>query len=71
MFKGLHRFFPAMVLLQEGGSYKQVPVRHFPRTAGKSKFSIWNRLIGPLNDCFAYRWMRTRYINYNVGDKQV
>lgn len=66
MFKGLHRFLPALVLLQEGASYKQVPVRHFPREAGKSKFHLWNRLWGPFADCFAYRWMRPRYINYKL-----
>ena len=32
-FKGMHRFLPALILLQEGASYKEVPVRHFPRTA--------------------------------------
>lgn len=71
MFKGMHRFFPALILLQDGGSYKEVPVRHFPRTAGVSKFSLWNRLLGPLNDCFAYRWMKPRYINYKVGENNI
>ncbi len=66
LFKGMHRFFPALVLLQEGATYKQVPVRHFPREAGASKFHLWNRLAGPFMDCFAYRWMRPRYINYSV-----
>ena len=68
LFKGMHRFLPALILLQEGGSYVQVPVRHFPRTAGKSKFHLWNRLWGPFADCFAYRWMKKRYINYSVGE---
>ena len=71
MFKGMHRFLPALVLLQDGGSYKQVPVRHFPRTAGKSKYHLWNRLWGPFADCFAYRWMKPRYCNYKVGDKNL
>lgn len=66
LFKGMHRFLPALVLLQDGGTYKQVPVRHFPRVAGKSKFHLWNRLWGPFADCFAYRWMKPRYINYKV-----
>ena len=35
MFKGLHRFLPAMILLQNG-SIIQVPVRHFPRIAAQS-----------------------------------
>jgi hypothetical protein len=65
MFKGLHRFLPAMVLLQQGRII-QIPVRHFPRIAGQAKFGLWNRLISPLMDCFAYLWMKKRYINYRV-----
>ena len=67
MFTGMHRFFPALIQLQEGGTMKQVPVSHFPRTAGVSKYHLWNRLIAPFKDCFAYRWMKKRYINYRIG----
>ncbi|WP_281237680.1 glycosyltransferase family 2 protein [Flavobacterium praedii] len=66
MFNGLHRFLPAMILLQNG-KIKQTPVRHFPRIAGLSKFNLWNRLLGPLQDCFAYLWMKKKYINYSVA----
>lgn len=66
-FTGMHRFLPALILLQNG-RIKQVPVRHFPRTAGVSKYNLWNRLVSPFMDCFAYRWMRKRYINYKVND---
>lgn len=65
MFKGLHRFLPAMILLQEG-KIIQVPVQHFPRIAGTAKFGLMNRLIGPLMDCFAYVWMKKKYINYSI-----
>lgn len=68
MFKGLHRFLPAMILLQNG-NIKQIPVQHFPRVAGEAKFGVWNRLIGPLMDCFAYLWMKKKYINYEVASK--
>lgn len=68
MFKGLHRFLPAMILLQEG-RIKQIPVQHFPRIAGTAKFGVWNRLIGPLMDCFAYLWMKKKYINYRIASK--
>ena len=71
MFKGMHRFLPALVLLQDGGTFKQVPVRHFPRMAGKSKYHLWNRFWSPLADCFAYRWMKPRYCNYKVGDNNL
>jgi len=66
MFKGLHRFLPAMILLQNG-TVKQIPVQHFPRVAGEAKFGVWNRIIGPLMDCFAYLWMKKKYINYTVN----
>jgi len=68
MFKGLHRFLPAMVLLQNG-SVKQVPVKHYARIAGKAKFHLLNRLAGPLVDCFAFLWMKRSYINYKVVEK--
>ncbi len=70
-FKGMHRFLPALIRLQEGKNYKEIAVRHFPRTAGLSKFNLWNRLIAPLVDCFAYRWMKSRYINYTVGENNL
>jgi glycosyltransferase involved in cell wall biosynthesis len=68
MFKGLHRFLPAMILLQNG-KVRQVTVQHFPRIAGTAKFGLWNRLFGPLMDCFAYLWMKKKYINYSLHNK--
>lgn len=68
MFKGLHRFLPAMILLQNGRII-QIPVQHFPRIAGTAKFGLWNRLLGPLMDCFAYLWMKKNYINYRISKK--
>ena len=68
MFRGLHRFLPAMIMLQNGKTV-QVPIRHFPRIAGKAHFGLWNRLLGPLMDCFAYLWMKHKYINYQVAKK--
>ncbi len=67
-FKGMHRFLPALVQL-EGGRVKEVPVRHFPRVAGESKYHLWNRLLGPAADLLGYRWMRSRYIRYQVAKK--
>ena len=68
MFNGLHRFLPAMILLQNG-KIKQIPVRHFPRIAGEAKYGLWNRLLGPLMDCFAYLWMKKKYVNYQISKK--
>lgn len=68
MFKGLHRFLPAMIMLQNGNVI-QIPVQHFPRIAGVAKFGLWNRLLGPLMDCFAYLWMKKKYINYTIAKR--
>lgn len=69
-FTGMHRFLPALILLQKG-RIKQIPVRHFPRAAGISKYHLWNRLFSPFIDCFAYRWMKKRYINYQIDDNNL
>ncbi len=71
LFTGMHRFLPALIALQDGGTYQQIPVRHFPRLAGKSKFHLWNRLFGPLKDCFAFRWMKKRYVTYCVENSKI
>ncbi len=69
-FTGMHRFLPALIRLQEG-RMKEIPVRHFPRVAGVSKYHLWNRLVSPFMDCFAYRWMKKRYINYTIADNNL
>lgn len=69
-FTGMHRFLPALIQLQ-GAKVKQIPVRHFPRVAGQSKYHLWNRLTGPFMDCFAYRWMRKRYIDYRTAENNL
>ena len=66
-FNGMHRFLAALVAL-EGGKMKEMPVRHYPRTKGVSKYHLSNRLIKPFEDCFAFRWMRSRYIRYRIDE---
>ena len=65
-FIGMHRFLPALVQLQ-GGKVKQLPVTHYSRYAGTSKYHLWNRLIGPFFDTLAFRWIRSRYIRYSLS----
>lgn len=69
-FTGMHRFMPALLLL-EGEATKQIVVNHFPRMAGVAKYNLWNRLLSPFMDCFAYRWMKKRYINYQINDNNI
>lgn len=64
-FKGMHRFIPDMVILL-GGKVKQVPIQHYPRYAGKAKYNLMNRMLGPLIDAFVFRWMQRNTIHYNI-----
>jgi dolichol-phosphate mannosyltransferase len=66
-FDGMHRFLPALMML-EGGRMKELPVRHYPRMAGTSKYSLGNRLFSSFADCFAFRWMKKRYIRYVIDE---
>ena len=70
LFNGMHRFLPALIQLQNG-KVKEVPVRHFPRMAGQSKYNLRNRLVKPFLDCFAFRWMKSRYINFQITETNV
>ena len=70
LFDGMHRFLPALIQLQNG-RVKQVPVKHFPRMAGKSKYNLKNRIIAPFLDCFAFRWMKNRTINFQIIETNI
>ncbi len=63
LFNGLHRFLPTL-LKMEGARVAQVPVNHRPRRHGQAKYHLWNRLVGPLLDLFAVRWMQKRHLGY-------
>ena len=66
-FQGMHRFFPALALIQ-GKKVIEIPVTHYPRITGKSKFNLWNRLLSPLQDTIALRWMKKRRANYVISE---
>lgn len=59
-FRGMHRFLPAL-LAMTGARIEEVPVRHRPRAAGRSKYTNWGRLKETLGDLAAVRWMQKRY----------
>jgi dolichol-phosphate mannosyltransferase len=64
-FSGMHRLIPDMVMLLQG-KVKQVPIHHYPRLAGKSKYHVLNRLVGPLIDLAVFRWMQRNSIRYHI-----
>ena len=63
LFDGMHRFFPALALMH-GFTVTEVPVRHYPRAHGTSKYGVGNRLFKGLYDLLAVRWMQHRCLRY-------
>lgn len=70
MFKGMHRFLPTLMKM-EGARVIEVPVSHRPRTAGVTKYGTWERAFGGLRDLLAVRWMKDRFIRYEIGESNV
>ena len=68
LFEGMHRFFPALALMH-GFTVTEVPVRHYPRMHGVSKYGMGNRLFKSLYDLIAVRWMQNRVLRYQFRDK--
>src|SRR5262249_9655306 len=67
LFNGMHRFFPALALMH-GFTIIEVPVHHYPRMHGGSKYGGRNRLFKSLFDLIAVRWMQTRVLRYTFRD---
>ncbi|MDR4494725.1 MAG: glycosyltransferase family 2 protein [Nitrospirales bacterium] len=66
-FRNMHRFFPALAKMY-GFTVTEVPVQHFPRAHGVSKYGVGNRLFVGLYDLFAVRWMQKRCLNYTTKE---
>jgi glycosyltransferase involved in cell wall biosynthesis len=67
LFNGMHRFLPTLVKM-EGYRVVEVPVNHRPRTAGKAKYGVLNRVFKALRDAFAVRWMQQRAVRYECQE---
>ncbi len=63
IYNGLHRFLPTLLKMR-GYRVIQVPVSHYPRRAGKTKYGTWGRLIKGLGDVRAVRWMKKNRIDF-------
>jgi glycosyltransferase involved in cell wall biosynthesis len=68
LYNGLHRFLPTLARI-EGFSVAAVPVSHHPRTRGKSKYNIRNRVFKALVDLFAVTWMKRRHLHYRIKEQ--
>ncbi len=69
LFKNMHRFFPALAKMY-GFSVTEVPVQHFPRAYGQSKYGVGNRLFAGLYDLVAVRWMQKRRLTYTMRESK-
>lgn len=69
LYRGMHRFLPAL-LQAEGFRVAEVPVRHRPRRAGRSKYGNWTRLWAGLADLWAVRWMVRRRLSYEIAEER-
>lgn len=66
-YNGMHRFLPTLVKM-EGFRVIEVPVHHRPRSAGKAKYGVLNRVFRALRDAFAVRWMQSRTVRYEFSE---
>lgn len=65
LFTGMHRFFPALALMH-GFTVTEIPVSHYPRAHGISKYGVGNRLFKSLYDLIAVHWMQQRVLRYKM-----
>jgi dolichol-phosphate mannosyltransferase len=69
LFEGMHRFLPALMEL-EGFRVGQMAVNHRPRRWGRSKYGLRSRLLRPMIDLLAVRWMKRRRLDYRVRSEE-
>ncbi|HEX2971919.1 MAG TPA: glycosyltransferase family 2 protein [Tepidisphaeraceae bacterium] len=67
LYTGMHRFLPTLVKMR-GYTVLETPVKHSPRFAGTAKYGLRNRALRALVDLLAVRWMKSRYIRYQVHE---
>ncbi len=69
LYRGMHRFLAAL-LRMNGFRVVEVPVRHRPRHAGRSKYGNWSRMWAGLADLWAVRWMARRRLDYEIAEER-
>ena len=60
VFDHMHRFLPAL-FQRAGHRVVSIPVGHRPRTRGRSKYGVHNRLWVGIVDLFGVMWLKARY----------
>ena len=59
-FDHMHRYVVAL-MLREGYRIGFVPVNHRPRSAGWSKYGVWDRLAVGVTDLAGVMWLNRRF----------
>ncbi|MCZ6642958.1 MAG: glycosyltransferase family 2 protein [Gammaproteobacteria bacterium] len=65
MYKGMHRFLPALLITQ-GALVREIRVQDRNRRYGSSKYGTFARGIPGLFDLLAVRWMQKRRLTYEI-----
>ena len=68
LYRGMHRFLPVLFEMK-GFCVAEVEIADRPRVAGKSKYGLLNRLVGPFLDMLAVRWMQKARLNYRLKSR--
>jgi len=69
LYDGMHRFLPALMEF-EGFRVIQIAVGHRPRRWRHSKYGLCSRLLHPIADLWAVRWMKRRRLRYRIRGEE-
>ncbi len=67
LYRGFHRFIPTLLKMR-GYRVLEIPVRNRPRRFGQSKYGVMNRVFVASADLFVVRWMKSRFLRYEVAE---
>ena len=67
LFNGMHRFLPTLAKYM-GFKVVEVPVRHYDRLYGESKYKVFGRGLKAFKDVFAVRWMKNRMLIWKIEE---
>lgn len=67
LYRGFHRFVPTLLRMR-GYRVIEVPVNHRPRRFGRSKYGVLNRAFTTSADLLVVRWMKARWLRYEVAE---
>ena len=67
LYRGFHRFIPTLLKMR-GYRVLEVPVTNRPRRFGESKYGVMNRVFVATADLLVVRWMKNRFLRYEVAE---